>query len=65
MNAQVTRVFKKWEIYAGAENLTGFTQDNPIVSAENPFSSTFDATNVWGPIMGRKIYAGIRYSIKR
>src|SRR5258706_199361 len=64
MNAQVTRVFKKWEIYAGAENLTGFTQDNPIISPENPFGNTFDATNIWGPIMGRKIYAGIRYSIR-
>jgi outer membrane receptor for ferrienterochelin and colicins len=64
MNAQVTRVFKKWEVYAGAENLTDFTQDNPIISPENPFSNTFDATNIWGPIMGRKIYAGIRYSIK-
>ncbi len=64
MNAQVTRAFKKWEIYAGVENLTGFTQGNPIISPENPFSSTFDATNVWGPIMGRKIYAGIRYSIR-
>ena len=64
MNAQVTRVFKKWEIYAGVENLTDFTQDNPIVSAQNPFSTTFDATNIWGPIMGRKIYAGIRYSIR-
>jgi outer membrane receptor for ferrienterochelin and colicin len=63
MNIQVTRVFKKWEIYAGAENLTDFTQDNPIISPDDPFSSTFDATNVWGPIMGRKIYGGIRYSI--
>jgi outer membrane receptor protein involved in Fe transport len=65
MNAQVTRVFKRWEMYAGGENLTSFTQDNPIISPDNPFGNTFDATNVWGPIMGRKIYAGIRYSINR
>jgi outer membrane receptor for ferrienterochelin and colicins len=52
-------------MYAGVENLTGYTQDHPIISPENPFSSTFDATNIWGPIMGRKIYAGIRYSINR
>ena len=61
MNAQVTRNLKRWEVYAGTENITGFTQDNPIVSAQSPFSNTFDATNIWGPIMGRKIYLGLRY----
>ncbi|MBK5284227.1 MAG: TonB-dependent receptor, partial [Bacteroidia bacterium] len=61
MNAQLTRNFKKWEVYAGVENLSGFTQENPIVSPENPFSNAFDATNVWGPIVGRKIYLGFRY----
>ena len=64
MNAQITRVFKKWEIYAGAENLANFTQDDPIISPDNPFSSAFDATNIWGPIFGRKIYAGMRFSIR-
>lgn len=61
--AQVTRRFKGFDIYAGGENLTNYTQPNPIISADNPFSHNFDASCVWGPIMGIKIYAGIRLTI--
>jgi len=64
LQAQVTRVFKKWDIYLGGENLLNFTQHNPIISANDPFSSSFDASNIWGPIMGRKFYIGIRLSLK-
>ncbi len=64
MQAQVTRVFKTWDIYFGGENLLDFTQHNPIIASNSPFSSNFDASNVWGPIMGRKFYIGIRLSIK-
>ncbi|MHA8088465.1 TonB-dependent receptor [Aquirufa sp. Wall-65K1] len=62
--AQVTRQFKKWEMYLGAENLFNFTQANPIMSAKDPFSRGFDATMVWGPIVGRMIYTGMRYKIQ-
>lgn len=59
---QVTRKFgKKWELYTGVENLTGFRQKNPIVDAQNPFSKYFDASLVWGPIFGRMFYAGARF----
>jgi len=61
--AQVTRRFRGFDIYAGGENLTGFTQKNPIIGADNPFSSSFDASCVWGPLMGARIYAGIRMTI--
>jgi hypothetical protein len=59
----ITHVFKKWEFYLGGENLTNFKQKHPIIDAQNPFSSKFDATNIWGPIMGINIYAGVRFSI--
>ncbi len=62
--AQVTRQFKKWEWYVGGENLFNFTQSNPIMSASDPFSRYFDATMVWGPIVGRMIYTGMRYKIQ-
>lgn len=62
--AQVTKMFRKFEIYVGGENLTNFTQHDPIISAENPFNPAFDATDVWGPVMGIKIYAGFRMDIK-
>ena len=62
--AQVTRQFKKWEWYVGGENLSNFTQTNPLMNAADPFSRYFDATMVWGPIVGRMIYSGIRFKIK-
>lgn len=62
--AQATKVFKKFEIYIGGENLTNYTQHNPIISARNPFDKSFDATDIWGPIMGIRAYAGFRMDIK-
>ena len=63
MNAQVTKYFRYWSIYLGSENLTDFTQSNPVAGADNPFGPGFDATNVWGPVMGRKIYLGLRFNL--
>ena len=41
-NSQVTRVFsEKFEIYLGGENLGNYTQKTPILSSENPFSTSF------------------------
>lgn len=61
--AQVTRVFKVWEVYLGGENLLNYTQHVVILSSENPFGNNFDATRVWGPVMGTRIYAGLRYNL--
>ena len=65
MNTQVTRFFKKFQLYAGVENLLDFTQKNPIISPEDPFSNYFDSGLIWGPVMGRKIYGGFRFVINR
>ena len=61
--AQVTRRFKGFDIYLGGENLTGYRQKDPIIGADSPFSPGFDASCVWGPLMGTRIYAGIRVTI--
>jgi outer membrane receptor protein involved in Fe transport len=63
-NAQVTKKFRKFDVYLGGENLLGHTQDNPILAAGNPSSSAFDASLIYAPINGRMIYAGLRYKIK-
>ncbi|HBS86056.1 MAG: hypothetical protein A2W91_08145 [Bacteroidetes bacterium GWF2_38_335] len=60
MNAQVTKYFRKWNIYFGSENLTNFTQKNPILAANDPFGPNFDASMNWGPLIGRKFYLGLR-----
>ncbi|WP_034061430.1 TonB-dependent receptor plug domain-containing protein [Lacinutrix jangbogonensis] len=64
-NAQVTKVFSpKFEVYLGGENIFNTKQNNPIVSADNPFGSSFDTTFVYGPIFGANYFAGLRYKIK-
>ncbi|HUX96844.1 MAG TPA: TonB-dependent receptor [Bacteroidales bacterium] len=65
MNAQVTRNFKKFHIYAGVENLLNFTQHMAIIDANDPFGEYFDSSLIWGPVHGRKIYAGFRFFINR
>lgn len=64
-NIQISRFFRYFETYLGAENLFNFTQADPIIAAGNPFSNYFDGSLIWGPVMGRKIYAGFRFLIKR
>lgn len=61
--AQVTRRLRALDIYAGAENLTNFRQKDAIIGADNPFGSDFDASVVWGPLMGTKFYVGLRYTL--
>ncbi|MFD1294369.1 carboxypeptidase-like regulatory domain-containing protein [Lutibacter holmesii] len=64
VNLQVTKVFSsKFEMYAGGENIMDIKQENPIVSAEDPFGPYFDTTMVYGPIFGSSYYAGLRYRI--
>ncbi len=60
LNAQITKKWNIWEWYVGGENLLGFVQKKPIISADNPQSPHFDATMVWGPIFGQMIYTGLR-----
>ncbi|MFN5544712.1 MAG: TonB-dependent receptor domain-containing protein, partial [Bacteroidota bacterium] len=64
VNAQITKAFKKFEVYSGVENLFNFVQTNQIIDAANPFGPYFDASLIWGPVMGRVVYAGFRLSIK-
>ena len=61
--AQVTRRFKGWDVYVGAENLTNFTQKNPIVGGDNPRQASFDASCIWGPLMGIKAHVGFRFTL--
>lgn len=64
LNAQITKQFRHWEVYLGAENLLGYLQPNAILDPENPFGNEFDASMIWGPLNGRIIYIGFRTRIK-
>ena len=64
MNAQVTKVFTEtFEVYLGGDNLTNFMQHDAIVSYNNPYSRNFDASMIWGPMMGVNVYLGLRYRV--
>jgi len=63
-NSQITRKWDNLDVYIGGENLANYTQPNPIIDVENPLGDDFDASLIWGPVMGRNIYVGIRYKIK-
>ena len=68
---QITKYFRTWSIYLGAENITNFTQDNPIVGAVSehgyvdPSSTNYDASMIWAPIHGWKMYLGFRWALER
>ncbi|MDQ3019367.1 MAG: TonB-dependent receptor [Bacteroidota bacterium] len=60
INAQINKNFKYFELYGGIENILNFIQDNPIISAEDPFGQYFDTSYIWGPTKGREFYFGFR-----
>ena len=79
---QVTKFFRTWSIYLGAENITNFTQDNPIKGERvlgdkairreakgggfvDPYSANYDASMIWAPIHGWKMYLGFRWALER
>lgn len=61
--ANIARRIGSWELYGGCENIAGYIQENPIISADNPFSSDFNSSVVWGPLSGRKFYIGLRFNL--
>lgn len=69
---QITKYWRTCSLYLGAENMTNFTQDSPIRGDRyensthvNPYSPDFDASMVWAPISGWKIYLGFRWNLER
>lgn len=64
LSTQITYKHKKWDFYIGAENLTNYKQKNPIIDAENPFGTYFDATRIWAPLTGANVYAGFRFTLE-
>lgn len=68
--AQVTHRMRGWDIYFGGENLTNFTQKTAILSGATTSdgkpvanNASFDASCIWGPLMGIKAYVGVRVTL--
>ncbi|MDX1352303.1 MAG: TonB-dependent receptor [Thiomicrorhabdus sp.] len=56
---------KNWQIYAGVNNLTDYTQtgegDSPLFfDGSTAGSSDWDVGHIWGPLRGRMVYAGTK-----
>lgn len=65
LNSQITYNLKRLSFYIGGENLLNVIQSDAIIAPDDPFGSYFDATQIWAPISGFNIYAGIHFSIKQ
>ena len=68
--AQITRRFKGWDVYVGAENLTNFRQKDVVLGSVkdangfvDPRQASFDASCIWGPLMGIKAHIGFRFTL--
>ncbi len=61
--AQVTRKFRDLEVYMGGENLTNYRQNEAILDADDPYGQSFNSSVIWGPLMGIKLYAGLRFTL--
>ncbi len=70
VNAHINKTFKGgWQVYVGAENLTNYTQEQPILGYQDPFgqsasTTSFDAASVYAPVFGIQVYAGVKYTFE-
>lgn len=64
LNAQLRyKPNHNWDYYVGGENILNYQQANPIINSDLPFNQGFDASLIWAPVFGTKIYFGIKYLI--
>lgn len=64
LSAQINySINKLMEIYLGAENMLNYMQPNAILDSGNPFGRNFDASLIYGPIDGVRVYMGFRYNL--
>jgi len=65
LHSQISFFLNKWSFYVGSENMLNYRQKNPIIAANDPFGPYFDSSLIWGPVLGRKIYVGLRFKIDK
>jgi outer membrane receptor protein involved in Fe transport len=61
LNTQITWKADKLELYWGIENLNNYRQNLPVIGFDDPFGNNFDASMVYGPVIGTIAYMGIRW----
>ncbi|MBR1878373.1 MAG: TonB-dependent receptor [Paludibacteraceae bacterium] len=69
--AQITKYWRTCSLYVGAENMTNYTQEHPIAGTYDDGmvimdgSTPYDASMLWAPARGWKVYAGFRWSLDK
>ncbi len=65
LDFQISKQDRKFgQLYVGLHNALNIRQLDPVLGGDLPFEDRFDASIVWGPIMGRRLYAGWRYDLR-
>ena len=52
------------EVYGSVKNLFNYTQENPIIAPDRPFSDDFATDHVFGPIQERRFLLGINFELQ-
>ncbi len=64
-NMKISRKFSdRISAYITVKNLGNYTQKNPIIAADKPFSDEFATDHVYGPLQTRRFLAGIQFRLK-
>ncbi|MBL7997211.1 MAG: TonB-dependent receptor [Candidatus Kapabacteria bacterium] len=64
LNGQIQKRWERFDMYLGIENATNFLQQRAVIAADNPHSSMFDSSLIWGPLDNRMVYLGIRWRVE-
>lgn len=56
-------LFDKFELTTSIKNLFNYTQKNPIIAPDRPFSDDFATDHVFGPLQGRRFLIGLSYTL--
>lgn len=51
------------ETYLSIKNLLNYTQKNPIIAPDRPFSDDFATDHVYGPLQGRRFMVGFKWTV--
>lgn len=64
-NLKLTKIFKNGvQFFMAGMNLFDFTQKNPLIAPQEPFSDEFATDYVFGPIQGRRFLMGVSFDIE-
>ena len=75
-NIQLTKSFKRFELYGGLKNIFNFIPKNPLMRPSDPFNTsvndpinnpygyTFDTAYNYAPLQGNRSFLGVRYTIR-